>query len=491
MEKTAKKISWLILFLVLLLGLGLRFYKISLPLADHHSWRQSDSAAVIRNLALGKFNVFKPQWDNLVATNSRALPNPNRYFFEDFPASFDIYPALLMRALGPGVISLRLPSIFFFFATAVFLFLLVRDLTDFKLGILTVLIYSVLPFSVFFTRGVFQENPLNFYAIASFFFLNRFLQKRNKGYFLPAVLLNALLFLTKPYALVFLLPEAFLFWQRRGKDWLKDKSLIVFFIYFIFSLIPFALWWFWVRRFPEGIPYSGWLLNEGDIRFKGAFFHWIFAERIGKLILGYYGLIFFGLGVMVLGGKDGLFYVWFLALLIYTTIIAKGSVTHDYYQIPFLPVIAYFCAKGADFIYSLPKKMMGKVVVVALMAVVSFFALAFSWYEVRGFYDLKSGVDLAGDFVNKNIPPDALVIAGDGADPTLLYNCGRRGWTVGFGSTLENTVETVRKLKGEGAEYYVTTTVGQIKNTAFEKYLRGNFSILKETDQFIVFELGR
>lgn len=479
--------TYLFLFLILTLGLVLRLYKISIPLVDHHSWRQTDSAAVVRNLAFGNFNLLLPQWDNLTLTNAKGLPNPNRYFFEDFPASADIYPALAYKIFGSNIIILRLTSIIFSLLTILFLFFLIADISSLRVGIIAAFVYAILPFSIFFSRGYFQENPLNFYTVATLFCLNRFLQRKYFRYFFFSILFNILLFLTKPYGLVFLLPEVFLFWQKKGFKFLKDPFAI---IYFLVSLSPFVLWWLWVRQFPEGIPYSGWLLNEGNIRFKGAFFYWIFAERIGKLILGYYGLIFFGLGLLILGPKQELvFYLWFLALLTYTSVMAKGSVTHDYYQIPYLPTVAFFCAKGIDFIYSFQKKIRDKAVSVLLISAITLFGLAFSWYDIRGFYDLKSGIDLAGDFVNKNLPSDVLIIAGDGADPTLLYNCNRQGWTVGFGSGLENLPETIETLRQKGAAYYVTTTVSQIKDTPFEKYMRSKYSVLQETNQYIVFNL--
>jgi len=301
--------------------------------------------------------------------------------------------------------------------------------------------------------------------------------------------MNALLFLTKPYALVYLLPEVFLFFQKGKWGIWKDKKV---WAYFLLSLIPFGLWWLWTKRFPEGIPYSGWLFNEENIRFKGSFFYWIFAQRLSALILGFYGILFFGLGILIWGKfADGVFYAWLVSLLVYVSVIAKGNVTHDYYQIPFLPVVAYFSAKGIDFLFGLSKKFWEKVTAVIIIGLFGIFSLAFSWYEVRNFYDLKSGVDLAGDFVKQNTPREALIIAGDGADPTLLFNTNRVGWTVGYGSIYENKEAVIEGLREEGASFYVTTTVNQIKGTPFDQYLRQRFSILKETDQFIVFSLSQ
>lgn len=481
------------LFLILLLGLVLRLYKVDIPLADHHSWRQADSAAVIKNLASSNFDILHPKWNNFTATNAKGLPNPNRYFFEDFPLSFDIYPAVIFRILGANVVYLRLSAIVFSLLTIFFLYLLVEKISSSKTALIAAFLYAVLPFSIFFSRGIFQEIPLNFYAVATLYFLYCFLSqkegKRNLVFFVLSILFNSLLFLTKPYSLVILLPEFFLFYSFFRLSLFGKKY---FWIFFTASLIPFLLWWFWVSRFPEGIPYSGWLLNEGNIRFKGSFFYWIFSQRIGTLILGVWGVLFFGLGLLLFGnGKDSLFYFWFISLLVYVSVVAKGNVTHDYYQIPLLPVIAYFWAKGADFLFSTANSVKLKMIRLFVVFIFLAFSLAFSWYEIRGFYNLKSGVDLAGDFIDRNVPKSSLVIAGDGADPTLLYNTNRLGWTVGYGSVLENTQETIQQLEKQGANYYVTTTVSQIKNTPFERYLRDNYLLVKETDQFIVFSLSK
>lgn len=474
------------LFFILILGLGLRLYKISSPIADHHSWRQADSSSVIRNLSLD-FDVFRPHWDNLLVTNAKSLPNPNGYFFEDFPLSFDIYPALFYRIFGTNIITLRMSVILFSLLTTIFLYFLIEDLSNRKIAILSAGLYAVLPYSIFFSRGVFQEVPLNFYAVTSIFFLNRYLKKEKTHLLFFAILFNALLFLTKPYSLVFLLPEMFLFFQKYRISLVKNSRVYLF---FLASLIPFAAWWFWARQFPEGIPYSAWLFNEGNIRFKGAFFQWIFADRIGSLILGYFGVLFFGVGLFVLTRfKDGVFYFWLIGLLVYAFVIAKGNVTHDYYQIPFLIPIVYFSGKGIEFLFQLQKKLSEKVVATFFILIFLLFSIAFSWYRVRDFYNITSGIDLAGSFVDQNIPKNVLIIAGDGADPTLLYNCAHKGWAIGYGSTLENKPEVIEKLKNEGASYYVTTTVNQIKGTDFEKYMKSTYKTVKETDQFVVYAL--
>lgn len=481
------------LFLILVLALGLRLYKINSPLADHHSWRQADSAAVIRNLAQDNSNVFLPQWDNLIPTNLERIPNPNRYFFEDFPLAYDIYPAFLYKIFGVDLRLARLVSIAFSLGTIIFFFFLVRRLTETKTALLSAFFLAVLPFGVFFSRTIIQEPAFLFYLVSSLYFLVLWSDSskenlKNKLALFASAILLALAFLTKIYGIFYLPLFFYLFWQKNKLAVFKNKY---FYFYFLISLLPVLVWWLWLNRFPEGLPYSMWLLNEGNIRFKGAWFHWLFAERIGRMILGYWGLGLFAFGLLLKPVKEKmLFYLWLFCLLLFFVVFAKGNVTHDYYQYSFLPLAAFFLGKSTSFLLSTPsKKFFSNLAVYFFVPVFVVFMLAFSWYYVRDFYNIKGGVDIAGAAVQELTPSDSLVIAGDGVDPTLLYNTGRKGWTIGYGSFWDNTSETVLNLKEQGADYYVTTKITEIKNSLFGQFMYDNFTVVKETDQYVVFSL--
>src|SRR5207302_6010614 len=56
-------------------------------------------------------------------------------------------------------------------------------------------------------------------------------------------------------------------------------------------VLPLVLWRQWILQYPEGIPANAWLLNGNGIRFRPAFFRWIFYERLTKLISGYLGIV--------------------------------------------------------------------------------------------------------------------------------------------------------------------------------------------------------
>jgi hypothetical protein len=256
----------------------------------------------------------------------------------------------------------------------------------------------------------------------------------------------------------------------------------------VISFLPLLAWRWWVGHFPEGVPANLWLFNQGDIRFKGAFFWWVFAERIGKLILGYWGLPLLVLGLILKPKREAwFFHLWLLSLLIYLAVFAAGNVTHDYYQIPLIPIFCIFLAKGSHFLLFESNKLFSRYLCSLLVVVCSLFMLAFSWYQVRDFYNIQGGVDLAGRAVDELTPKNALILTGDSNDATLLYNTNRWGWSGGYASPFPNEPTVVEKAISLGASYYVTTKFDQ--NSDFGRYLRGKYSVLKETNQFIIFKL--
>jgi hypothetical protein len=86
---------YLYLTLILVLSFVLRLYKIDNPIADWHSWRQADTAAVARNFYKEGFNPFFPRGDDMSAISEiKPQLNLNRYRFVEFP----IYPSLVYFA---------------------------------------------------------------------------------------------------------------------------------------------------------------------------------------------------------------------------------------------------------------------------------------------------------------------------------------------------------------------------------------------------------
>lgn len=255
--------------------------------------------------------------------------------------------------------------------------------------------------------------------------------------------------------------------------------MVVLFIFL--TIFPLYLWRQWIENFPAGIPASEWLFNSNHIRFKGAWFHWLFAERLGNLILGYWGLIPFGLGLLVKPEKkEGSLVLWFiLGALSYVTIFATGNVQHDYYQIMIIPVISIILAKG--FYFLLTNTIFSKFTGYSL-AVVSLLAmLGFSWFTIRSYYWInRPEIIAAGREADRILPKDAKVIAPYNGDTTFLYQTKRSGWPIGF---------DIDKKISMGATAYVT--VSPTDSDWETKTLAETYTVLVRNDSYAIIDLTR
>jgi hypothetical protein len=296
--------------------------------------------------------------------------------------------------------------------------------------------------------------------------LSLLLLKKNKLIF--AAVAAALALLSKPMAIFLLLPVFYIYWKKYS---FSKHLFIGLFVYWFIGLLPLVVWRRWILQFPEGIPVSTWLLNGNGIRFKGAWFHWLFATRLGDLILGFWGMIPLGFGLTgKQSGKDVWIFRWLgLGTLLYLIIFATGNVQHDYYQILCIPVIAIFVGKGLQ-------SMKPWLAVVSLI-----FMVSFSWFTIRTYYWInRPEIVEAGKLADQILPKNAKVIAPYNGDTTFLYQTQRQGWPLGF---------EIDKKIAMGATAYVT--VSPTDNDGETKDLASRYTVLVRNDKFAIIDLTK
>lgn len=465
----------------------LRLYKINNPVADWHSWRQADTAAVTRNFVNEGIDLLHPKFDDLSSVAS-GRPNPKGHRFVEFP----IYNAIsafwvkILSVIFTVEICSRLVSIFCSLASCIFLSLIVKKYLGERTSLAAALFFVILPYNVYYSRVILPEPMMVMCSLGMIYFFDKWIEEKSKVgspkskvFFGLAILSASVGLLLKPIVAFLFLPLAYLSFRKFGLGVLKKKELYLF---VFFAFFPFLLWRWWVSRFPEGIPGYLWLLNQDKIRFKGAFFYWLFAKRIGELILGFWGLILFGLGLILKQNKkEGwFFYLWFLAILVYFSVFATGNVRHDYYQIISVPIICVFLAKGFIFLLFSPKRLFNSVFCVLFSVFCFLFMLAFSWYQVRTYYWInRPEIVRAGKAVDALVPKEAKVIAPYNGDTAFLYQTKRKGWPV-----VEAPLEEMQKW---GAEYLVSVE----KKDKGILDLKEKYAVLKETPDFIIFDLTK
>ncbi|MDP2585332.1 MAG: glycosyltransferase family 39 protein [Candidatus Levybacteria bacterium] len=435
-----KKIEIIFLTLILVGAFLTRLYHFSWPVADWHSWRQVDTSAVSRNFIKNGFDLLHPKFEDLSFAVS-LKDNPQGYRFVEFPI-YNVAQAGLFKLVGIFTLEEwgRLVTIFSCLISIIFLYLLVAKYTNNRAGLLAAFFFAFIPYNIYYGRTILPDQSMVAALLAGTYFFSNWIDAGIRYqvlsikywiWFIFAVIFIAVALLLKPYALFFTLPLIYLAWNRFGFGFLKKWQLWLF---IILVTLPLGSWRIWMsqKEFLPGIPRNDWLFNGNHIRFKGAFFQWLFADRIGRLILGYWGLPFFVLGILKkINKKENWFFFYFLiSSLTFMTVIATGNIQHDYYQILIMPTLAIFLAKGVDLI--IEKTEIFNYWVSRLMIIVGIiFMLAFGWFAVRDYYSIQHpNIIIAGQMVDELTPKDAKIIASYGADTTFLYYANRQGWPV-------------------------------------------------------------
>jgi hypothetical protein len=462
-----------------LVGLSIlpRLYRIDNPVADWHSWRQADTAAVTRNFIKEGLTPLYPKFDSFFVLNETGQPNPNRYFFAEFPL-YNLITYPLYRWFGAQEIYARLVSVFFSSLTAAMLYLLVRRFSSERVAVLSGLFFAILPFSIYYGRVILPDPLHLFLSVSALYLVTLWTEKEDWGWGIAAGLITSGALLTKPYALVLALPVGYLVWRRWGLGLLKRPATYGF---LAIALAPFLAWRWHINQHPEGMFGTSWLFNQGNIRFTGAFFRWLIFERMNRLIFATGGFVLFWLGI-IQGRKhtEGWFYFWWLVgIASYMVVIAKGNVTHDYYQIPLIPIGAIFMAKGFEFLSMYGKGLWSRLINFGLAIGFTAMMLAFGWYEIRGFFNINHPeIVEAGQAVDRLTPPDAKVIAPYQSDSAFLYQTNRYGWTVGEG--------LIPEFIKEGATHLISVNL----DATTQEWMK-RCSVIEQTETWVLIDLRR
>lgn len=472
------------ILIILIIALSLRLYKINTPLADFHSWRQVDTAAVSRNFVNKEFNIFKPTYDDLSSIQS-GIENPKGLRFVEFPI-YNATVAILYKYLPilPLEIYGRLVTIFSSLILISIIYYLLKLEVGYGAAIIGSLIYSIFPFFVFFSRVFLPDTTAISMAFISIFFTYLYSKTHKKGasliYFLAGSFTFSLGILIKPTVAFYLLPIVYLFYKKHGLSILKN---LYFYIFLVITFTPFLFWRSYISNFPEGVPAFDWLIDrvntpEGrvNIFFRPAFFRWIFFERINNIILGGYLTFFFILGIFYKQKKFFLYSILASAVL-YLFTFQGGNIQHEYYQIMILPALVMFIALGVSYISRYGKQLIPPLFSLILTLFIFSFSFLVSFNYVKNYYGFSQDLVNISKIIKDLTAKDELVITDTIGDTTLLYLSERRGSPAPY-----NDLPT---MKEKGYSYFVTMSKEIADKVVFET----NFIVVFQNEKFTLFKL--
>ena len=234
-----KRLHIVVCCALFILAFGVRLYGFSNPLADWHSWRQSDTAAVARNFQKFGIDLLHPRYDDLSNIQS-GKDNPQGYRMVEFPI-YQAVSVVTARAVPSLPIEqvLRLVSICFTAGSVVIIFLLLQRIVDFPTAIIGGLFYAVLPFSIFYGRTILPDPMATLFALLSLLLLTIGGTPAHRyALVLSAASAAAISVLVRPMAVFLLFPAAFLLWEK-GR---MKQTIINIFLFAAVLITPLYMW---------------------------------------------------------------------------------------------------------------------------------------------------------------------------------------------------------------------------------------------------------
>lgn len=477
---------------ILILGFIVRLYKIDNPIADWHSFRQADTASVTNNYLKNGINILHPTYHDLSNVQS-GMYNIHGYRMVELPI-YNILCVGVYKTVSffkhdiPPEITYRLTSILLSLGSAIVIYLIAYSLTSNYFASLFVMsAFLFIPFNIYYSRAILPETLGVLAMLLTILFFK-------KNIYLSAIFF-ALALLIKPFIGILLLPILTLFVFNK----FTFKSIPKYLIFGLISLFPFILWRIWISQFPEGIPVSAWLLNNSTtkivndwyhgiyiawlnkiVAFRPYWFQWLFYERINKLILGSFGLIFVYLGLAYKKNLTQKFNIAsIIGVLLYFIIVAGGNIQHDYYQIIIIPTIAFLF--GFGLYYSMTFLFSNKITAIITSSIVLIFSIYFSWNQVKEYYKINNpSIITIGKEIDKLLPKNAIVIAPYQGDTAFLYQIRRDGYP-----TEIYEINDVIKLHPNQPHYLVS-----LNNDKYTNHIASSYKILIKNDQFTILDLN-
>jgi 4-amino-4-deoxy-L-arabinose transferase-like glycosyltransferase len=491
-----------LLWVIILLGIAVRLYRIDGPFPDWHYYRQFDTAAIARNFSEHSLNILYPQVD--WGGNSRG------YVEVEFQV-FTFMVAVLYRVFGVHESLGRILNLFFYAGTALLLYRLARDVYGRRTALFAVGFYAFLPLSYSVSHNFQPDTFMVLCTLAGIYYFFRWTEDMQWKWLAISFAGLAIAVLIKPFCLYAGVPLIYLChrkfaWRFLAKPVLWAYALLIVLPMVAWYIHAYHLWTIYGNTFGIfGGRVKGVYLG-GDVATVGTLLHnlgwrlvWEIATPVGLLLL------LAGLFVRPPSGNY-VFHWWALGFLATIPAIPSGHSGHNYYQLPLVLIVAPAMAYGLVRLIdrgTLSWRMAGAVCGLFLA-----FCAWGIWPMIASSVELKQRIAF-GKRVAALVPEDALIVFsyplpytpswyshrtpdGDliGGDPTDFYDSHRKGWSL-FG--WQTSPEMLQKLTKYHAQYFATFYPKYVyaQSPQLKTFLETNATPIEVKGRWIIYRLSQ
>ena len=439
---------------------------ITTPPLDEHAWRQTDTAAVVRNFSAESANIFLPRID--MRSNFSGITG----------MEFPLYNYLVA---GTNVVfgfthwhGRVLSLLFAMSGLGMFYFLLNRRYGKGLANVATALM-ALSPLYFLFAKNIQPDMLMLALAIAALYFTQVYIDSKKAWAIYVAIACLSVAMLVKIPIIFVSLPMIYMIgWQRITT--LVNVKIVAFCIAVL--VLPNAAWYLWSAHLSSHYGLGQYFY--GDISITGSL-HLAVQKGFWRTIADYLLpmrfpavllYVFAGLGVVIaLIKKQYLGLIWFGSFVVFIGGFAIKSFYHNYYSLPLVPSLALIMAIGIFWLYQKVQdedRLMSKVLVVLAVAAMT---LAF-FNRSANLYAAQLPTSYVGleAIMNSISDPKDLIVTNGAGTPEELYFANRKGWSL---TSSNITIPEARQSLSMLGAKYIVVDLSTTDGTTLEQVLDG------------------
>ncbi len=367
--------TWIMFIVIMFFGIVGRFYDLSDAPLDFHPTRQLRSMLIARGMYYRTLDDVSPEKQQIAINQMNAEGQIE-------PPIMEQLTAWGYKLVGSD--DLRVPrviSIFFWILGGVGLFLLLKKMiSEWQAAIVGLAYFMVLPYALYASRSFQPEPLLTASIIWAWWGMLKWSEKKNWQWTIISGLLAGFAIFVKSPALFFIIP-AWLGLILAEPGLVKALRTPKVWIIVLLTILPYAIYHIY------GMYIDGFLQGQMSLRFFPDLwkdpFHYLSWERMLASTLGIEFFLAGLVGIVLIRQKQ--FRIMFLGVwlgcFLYGMTFSYHIVTHDYYQVPFVPAVAVGLAALAGAIFNkIPGK---KSLFYGTLTVVMLFWMAVNFWDAR------------------------------------------------------------------------------------------------------------
>ena len=478
---------------ILSLGLAIRFYDLTDAPLDFHPTRQLYSALKARGMYYEKLETVNEEKREFAVKHWKI-----QGLIE--PPVMERLTATIYRIVGDEILWIpRILSIFFWTIGGIFLLDTVKRMVDKNAAVFALLLFMITPYTAIASR-VFQPDPLMVMCmIIGLWGLIRWIENENlKNAILAGLFVGLAIFIKSVviFLLAFVLIGIVFSQKKNFKSVIRSKSV---WIMGVLAILPYILYMIY------GLFIAGDLQPQFRLRFFPQMWEDpVFWLRWIEMIIKVVGLEFFLAAIIgIFLFRKTSYRIFLLALFIgyfvYGITLPHHMSTHDYYQLPLVPIVIIGASAVFSQIISAIKNP-GWITNGIVIGVLIFFATINAW-DVRVILK-RANYDGEVSFWQKMESvfdrKDSII----GITQDYGYRLNYWGW-IGIEHWMSSSDFSIRELAGqefemqalfeekiEGKDYFLVTQLSELdKQPEIKKILFENYQIKEETSEYIIFDL--